>query len=481
MAQAMDQFAEDLQVKIIKTMDEIAAGNVSMELELLDDQDEITPALITTIKAIRALVEDANMLANAAIEGLLDTRADASKHQGEFASVVRGVNQTLDAVIKPVQEASAVLDEMSLGNLQKRVVGNYQGDHAKIKNSLNNTLDALEGYVQEISDTLTEMSNANFAVSISGDYRGDFASIKLALNLIIDTFNQVLYDMNSAADQVAAGSSQVSDGSQALSSGATEQASSIEQLTASISEISQQTRQNAMNANRANELASTAQIQAAEGNRKMNDMQRAMEEINTSSNNISKIIKVIDEIAFQTNILALNAAVEAARAGQHGKGFAVVAEEVRNLAARSANAAKETTEMIEGSILKVATGTKIANDTAKALEQIVQDVAQATTLVGSIASASNEQATAIAQITQGINQVSDVVQANSATAEESAASSEELSGQALILKEMIGKFKLKKHTQTTVETYAPKAKSYAAPKQFSKKSISLSDSEFSKF
>jgi len=200
---------------------------------------------------------------------------------------------------------------------------------------------------------------------------------------------------------------------------------------------------NAKNANQANELAEVAKSNAVKGNMQMKEMQKAMEEINESSSNISKIIKVIDEIAFQTNILALNAAVEAARAGQHGKGFAVVAEEVRNLAARSANAAKETTDMISGSITKVAAGTKIADETAVALNKIVEDVAKAADLVGDIAVASSEQATGIAQINQGIMQVSQVVQTNSATSEESAAASEELSSQAELLKTSVSKYNLK--------------------------------------
>jgi methyl-accepting chemotaxis protein len=443
MAQAMDRLADDLQSKVIANLNRIAAGDVSSDLELLDEQDEITPALIQTTEAIRSLVGDTNQLVEAAVAGRLETRADVSRHQGDYARIVDGVNRTLDAVIQPVEEASAVLKAMAEGNLQLRVEGEYQGDHAAIKTALNETLDALAGYVQEIAAVLTEMAHSNLDVAVEGDYRGDFAPIKTALKLIMDNFNTMLAEMNRAAEQVAAGSRQVSDGSQALSRGTTEQASSIEQLNASITEIAAQTRQNALNAGEASELASKAQSQAIEGNSQMRNMVQAMAEINDSSTSISRIIKVIDEIAFQTNILALNAAVEAARAGQHGKGFAVVAEEVRNLAARSAQAAQETTALIEGSIQKVTAGTRIAGDTARALDQIVSNVSRAADLAGSIAAASNEQATGIAQINQGVEQVSRVVQANSATSEESAATSEELSSQAEVLRSLISQFRLR--------------------------------------
>ena len=349
-----------------------------------------------------------------------------------------------NSIGKPISLVTKRLELLSQGDLNSAVPKIKSKDEIyRLSVSLENTLKNLSSYIKDIHYILSNISSGNLTVTTNQDYVGEFINIKKDMEGIIVSLNNTISNISTAAVQVSSGSEMISHSSMALSQGATEQASAVEELTASLEQISSQTTLNASNADKANQLATNARNNAESGNSRMHEMLKAMDAINASSGSINKIIKVIDDIAFQTNILALNAAVEAARAGQHGKGFAVVAEEVRTLASRSASAAKETSEMIEGSIKNVAVGIKIAGDTAEALKKIVAEVANAADLVGSIAIASKEQASGIEQINQGIIQVSQVVQNNAATSEESAAASSELSSQANQLREVVSIFKIK--------------------------------------
>jgi methyl-accepting chemotaxis protein len=315
---------------------------------------------------------------------------------------------------------------------------------SKRKDELSMLSDGAAAFIQRImyiTEKLDSLASGDLTAKIEPLSNED--SMGHSVQKMVDSLNKMFGEINSAASQVSSGSQQISDGAQSLAQGSTEQTATVQELSASSTEIAEKTKNNAVKAEQAAELATTIKGNAEKGSHQMAEMMSAVGEITQASQSISKVIKVIDDIAFQTNILALNAAVEAARAGQHGKGFAVVAEEVRNLAAKSAEAAKDTGGLIENSIQKAELGARIAGETAASLVEIVSGINESSQLIGEIAASSNEQTVSIAQIHDGIEQVSQVVQQNSATAEESAAASQQLSGQASLLEQLIAQFKLR--------------------------------------
>ncbi|MEM9864029.1 MAG: methyl-accepting chemotaxis protein [Myxococcota bacterium] len=385
--------------KVQVALQSLAGGDfeVSIEDTFEGELDTMKDNVNGIAGVLRSFLDEVGTLLRAAQTGELGRRAHPDAFSGSYKQMIHGVNEMVDALLSPMQAIQGALAQVAQGDLTAYVRQEYQGDHSKLRDALNETLDGMNGLLTQVSSSSQTISNS---------------------------------------------ATEVASSAQGLSQGASEQAATVQEISSQMAQITEQTKQNAENATQANQLAEAARDGAQEGDKQMNLMVEAMGSIEEGSQNISKIIKVIDEIAFQTNLLALNAAVEAARAGVHGRGFAVVAEEVRNLAARSASAAKETTELIEGSIKQVSSGTKIANDTAEALGSIVRDVGKVTDLVAEIAAASKEQADAITQTNIGLEQINTVTQRNTATSEESAAASQEMLSQVEKMRDMLGQFNL---------------------------------------
>ena len=457
-------------------VERIAKGDVPARITdtYQGDFNTLKNNLNTCIDAVNALVADAGVLAKAAVEGKLATRADASKHQGDFRKIVEGVNQTLDAVIGPLGVAARYVDDIARGAIPARITDAYQGDFNTLKNNLNTCIDAVQALVadaamladaaaqgqlstradavhhqgdfrkivQGINQTLDaivlpvneavavlkEMERGNLTRKVKGDYRGDLRDFKEVVNNTVEKLSQAIVEVNTTAANLVSATAQVSATSQSLAQASSEQAASVEQTSAAVNQMAASIQQNTDNAKVADGMSAQGSQRATEGGQAVSETVGAMQQI-------ARKIGIINDIAYQTNLLALNAAIEAARAGEHGRGFAVVAAEVRKLAERSQVAAQEIGQLAGNSV-------SMAERAGALLDEIVPTTQKTADLVQEIAAASQEQSTSAGQITIAMGQLNQITQQNASASEELAATAEEMSSQAANLQEVMAFFQV---------------------------------------
>ncbi len=470
-------------------VDRISKGDIPAKITdtYHGDFNEIKNNLNQCIDAVNALVTDAGKLSQAAVEGKLATRADATKHQGDFRKIVEGVNGTLDAVIGPLNVAAEYVDRISKGDIPEKITDTYHGDFNEIKNNLNQCIESITALleageavrrvaegdldargdeskvlgsyrdmiatvnatmeafivpVREIGETLKAMARKNFSKSVEKNYPGVFGELRDNVNAVVANMRDAIVQITESATQFNEGSRVIAESSQSLAAGAQTQSSSVEEISASIEELTSSIDSVKNNAREADDMAKKTNTLAEQGGQAVQKSAEAMELIRTSSEQIAEIIQVISEIASQTNLLALNAAIEAARAGEHGMGFAVVADEVRKLAERSNQAAGQITGLIKESSNRVQEGAQLSDETGKALKEIIEGVQATVAKITEIAEATIEQAANAQQVSEAIQGVAQVTEQAAAGSEEMASSSEELGAQSTALRDMVTQFQV---------------------------------------
>jgi methyl-accepting chemotaxis protein len=489
MNRTLDALVQPLRL-VGSYLDRIAQGDIPevITAEWRGDFDLLKRNINTCIGAVRALVQDTRGLADAATAGRLGVRADAARHSGEFRAIVQGVNATLDAIVGPFRVMAEYCERISHGEIPPRQTTAASGDMVPMQAALNRCLDALDALVADIDglagaaiegrlaaradparhegafraaidgvnhtlDSVTapiadaavvleQLAARDLRARVTAKYQGDHARITESVNAAAEALDSALRQVAEAVGQVSSAAVQIASSSQAVASGASEQAASLQETTSSIESVATMSKQVADSAQQANVLSQTARGVAGEGAVAVDRMQGTMGKIRSSAEGTSQIIRDINDIAFQTNLLALNAAVEAARAGEAGRGFAVVAEEVRSLALRAKVAATRTEELIRQSVKEAGEGESAAKHVAGALEEITGGVSKVSAIVAEIAAGAREQSTALEQVTRAVSEMDRVTQQNAASAEQSSSAASELSGQAGVLSELIGQFKI---------------------------------------
>jgi len=440
----VDTTVEDI-LGFLKTLEEVNNGNFNPEIKKLPGKkvmmEQAIQSTITNMVAINT--EISGMIESAAVKGDLSFTIDESKYKGDWKKLMHGLNQIAQAVDRPIVEIRDAMNKMAQGKISEaKIVGNYAGDFLAIRDAVNLMISTINSYLTEVSEILAEISKGNLTRTIDREYTGDFVLLKDPINQISANLNRTIQEISAASDYVLAGAKRITANASELAEGSSSQAASLEELNTAVEVVKMQTVQFSNNARDANAISGKSTANAKDGREAVVQMLDAMTRIKESSNNISKIIKTIQDIAFQTNLLSLNAAVEAARAGEHGKGFSVVAEEVRNLSARSQAAASETTALIQDSITRVGDGTAIANTTSDSLNLIVENATEVFTLINNIATDAVEQSDTIAKISGVLLETANMVQDNSKFAQESAATAEELNSQSEALQNLVAFFKL---------------------------------------